>query len=345
MRIGSTGWVTGNGWPLVGFVFALACGGADQAPAGEAASIQAVLSIERLEDVSRSETPTASAMAQFVVLPSDADVHEILDAAGLRTQLPQRAGCVEAALGDVVVHADTAARQAAAAHDGSSDVRASGPGHVPGNTGDQGRARDGWLGPHREQRFPEQLELLEAGEVSIRADDMLTRLALNLFPPSGSASGVIYTTPDQSAQPLPPATSYAISASGSETIPPLTIRGRAPDSLRDVTIGGFPLGRATTLAAGQPLDFTWTEGEAADRVYVELADAERSILCSFADDDGSGTIPGAFTARLAPESTVRASVHRVRDAVHADEPQRVDGLVLETMVRFDFELTSLLRVE
>jgi hypothetical protein len=329
MSIRSTGRAIGNGWLLVGMAFSLACGGTDQAPVGEAASIQAVLSIERLEDASRGETPTASAMAQFVVLPSDADAHEILDAAGLRTQLPQRTGCIEAALGDVVVRADTAAR-----------------GPRKGSPSDQlGGAREAWPGARRDQLFPEQLELLEAGEVSIQADDTVTRLALNLFPPSGSASGVIYTTPDQSPQPLPPDTSYAISATGSDAIPPLMIRGRAPDSLRDVTIGGMPLDRARALSAGQPLDFTWTEGDASDRVYVELADAERSILCSFADDDGSGSIPGTLTARLAPRSTVRASVHRVRDAVRADEPQRVDALVLETMVRFDFELTSLLRVE
>jgi hypothetical protein len=279
-----------------------ACGGAEPAPADEPASLQAVLSIERVEDASRAETSSASAMAQFVVLPADADAHQTLDAAGLRTQLPERRGCSEAA---------------------------------------QGATLRG--GGERALLFPEQLELLEAGEVSIQAGEMVTRLALNLFPPSGSASGVIYTTPDQSAA-LPPGLSYAIHASGSDAIPPLNIQQEAPGALRDVTIGGVPLERATSLAAGQPLDFTWSEGEAADRVFVELAGADANVLCSFADDDGSGSVPGALTAKLGTEA-VRVALHRVRETVGAQEPPRIDALIVETMVRFDFELTSMLRVD
>lgn len=286
-----------------GLLMALAaCGGAEPAPADEPASLQAVLSIERMEDAGRAEASSASAMAHFVVLPADADAHETLDAAGLRTQLPERRGCSEAAAG----------------------VSLRG-----------GAAR----GP----AFPEQLELLEAGDVSIEAGSTVTRLALNLFPPSGSASGVIYTTPDQSAA-LPPGLSYAIRATGSDAIPPISIRQEAPSALRDVTVGGLPLERATALSAGQPLDFTWTEGEISDRVFVELAGSDQSVLCSFADDDGSGSVPGALTAKLGPDP-VRLALHRVRERVAAQEPPRVDALILETMVRFDFELTSILRVD
>jgi hypothetical protein len=291
-----------------------ACGGAEPAPADEPASLQAVLSIERMEDASRAETSSARAMAQFVVLPADADAHETLDAAGLRTQLPERRGCSEA----------------------GATLRGGGE-----------------LG----QVFPEQLQLLEAGEVSIQAGEMVTRLALNLFPPSGSASGVIYTTPDQSAA-LPPGLSYAIHATGSDVIPPLNIQQDAPGTLRDVTIGGVPLERAASLSAGQPLDLTWTEGEASDQVFVELTGADVNVLCSFADDDGSGSVPAALTAKLGTDP-VRIALHRVRETVGAQAP-RVDGLVIETMgpdtmalesmvfetmVRFDFELTSTLRVD
>jgi len=240
-------------------------------------------------------------MAQFVVLPADADPHETLDSAGLRPQLPERRGCTEAG-------SDGALR-------GGADA----------------------------QIFPEQLELLEAGDVSIRADGTLTRLALNLFPPSGSASGVIYTTPDQSA-PLPPGASYAIVATGSEAIPPLSLEQDAPGALRDVTVGGVPLERATALAAGQPLDVTWSEGDVADRVFVELAGANGSLLCSFADDDGSGSVPGALIAKLGSDP-LRLAIHRVRENVRAQAPVRADALVLETRVRFDFELTTTLRIE
>jgi hypothetical protein len=305
MRLGKEQSAPASAW-AIGLVVAssalLACGGAEPAPADEPASLQAVLSIERMENASRAETSSASAMAQFVVLPVDADAHQTLDAAGLRTQLPERRGCSEAA---------------------------------PGASLRGGREHG--------QVFPEQLELLEAGEVSIVAGEMVTRLALNLFPPSGSASGVIYTTPDQSAA-LPPGLSYAIHATGSDAIPPLNIQQEAPSALRDVTIDGVPIERATALAAGQPLDFTWTEGEASDRVFVELSGADANVLCSFADDDGSGSVPASLTAKLGSDA-VRVALHRVRETVGAQEPPRVDALIVETMVRFDFELTSTLRAD
>jgi hypothetical protein len=324
-RLGTRLWGTRLlGTPVLGAVVmgALvlsACGAASETPAEDSASLEAVLTIERVEDASRDEaSQSASAMAQFVILPSEADVHDTLGAAGLHRQLPERAGCAE------VLGMDR--------NDGAT-VR---------------------------YELLQPLELLEAGDVSVQADDMVTRLALNLFPPSGSASGVIYTTPDQSAAPLPPGVSYSIRATGSGVIPPLTIEGQAPRALADVTVGGLPLERAQQLSAGQPLDFTWAEGSPGDRVYLELADAERSLACVFADEEGSGTLPGSLTARFGSGSVVRLSVHRVREAVQPDdmlpngsvrldmrgrESQGFETLSLETTVRFDFELTSVLRVD
>jgi hypothetical protein len=280
----------------------VACGGAEPAPADEPTSLQAVLSIERLEDASHAASSSASAMAQFVVLPADADAHETLDAAGLRTQLPERRGCSEVA-GDVTLRSSA----------------------------------------ERGQGFREQLELLEAGDVSIQADGTVTRLALNLFPPSGSASGVIYTTPDQSA-PLPPDARYAIVATGSEAIPPLNIQQDAPSALRDVTLGGVPIERAAAIVAGQPLDLTWAEGDPGDRVFLEVAGGESSLLCSFADEEGSGSVPGSLTAKLGTDAA-RIALHRVRETLRSQEPPRADALILETLVRFDFELTRALRID
>ena len=309
----------------------IGCGAADELPADETESVQAVLSIERVEYASQEETPSANAMAQFVVLPTEADAHATLDAAGLRAQLPERAGCVEA------FHADPNGRSSGSAPETSASSSASASASGTGT----------WS---RVLPFPEPLELLEAGDVSIDAEGIVTVLALNVFPPSGSASGVIYTTPDQSAQPLPPDTLYAIRATGSEGIPPLTIQGRAPGTLRDVTLAGLPLGGVVSLSSARPLDLTWSEGDPADRIYVELTDSEKSIVCGFDDDGGAGTVPAAYTAKLAPESVVRLSVHRVREALQSRGTQPLDGMsaeatALEAMVRFDFELISLLRVE
>jgi hypothetical protein len=305
-RLGST---------LVGLCLLSACGAADAARADGSASLEAVLSIERLEEAGHTDTSSASAMAQFVILPADADVHDTLGAAGLHSQLPERTGCVDLAA------VEPSARRTA---------------------------------PPLRYTLREPLELLEAGEVSIRAGEMLTRLALNSFPPSGSASGVIYTTPDQSAAPLPPDENYAIRATGSSTIPPLSIAGRAPGALSDITLGGLPLERVQQITAGQPLDITWAEGAAGDRVYVELVDNDHNLACAFPDEDGSGTVPSVLTAQLRENGpgAMRLSVHRVREAVQPEstpEDGRAEtmgeGLSLETTVRFDFETTAALRVQ
>ncbi|MEY4551286.1 MAG: hypothetical protein RL685_7481 [Pseudomonadota bacterium] len=301
-----------RGLTASGLLLLAACGGADVAQTEGSASLEAVLSIDRIEDAAHGEASAASAMAQFVILPSDADVHDTLSAAGLRSQLPERSGCVD---------------QAEAA------LRAN---------------RTGFA-------LREPLELLEAGEVSIQVGEMLTRLALNSFPPSGSASGVIYTTPDQSAAPLPADENYAIRATGAGNIPPISIAGRAPGMLADITVGGVPLERAPQLVAGQPLDLTWAEGSVGDRVVVELTDGETNLFCAFPDEDGSGSLPGSLTAQLRPEpstGTVRLSVRRIREAMQAQSDAADptleygrDGLSLATTVRFDFEVTALLRAQ
>jgi hypothetical protein len=332
---------------LLGATVLSACGAAGEAPTDANASLEAVLSIERVQEAGHEGSESASALAEFVILPTELDVHDTLGAAGLRSQLPEHTGCAEVVLGDIVARGGTGG--------GGGDATAS----VTGT---------------RRFNLREPLELLEAGEVSIQAEDAVTRLALNLFPPSGSASGVIYTTPDQAAAPLPPDTLYSIRASGSGVIPPLTIEGHAPAGLADITVGGVPIEGAQTLIAGQPLDFTWAEGSGGDRVYIELADSERSLLCVFADEDGSGSLPGALTARFAPDSAIHLSVHRVREAMRPDSSKLLDAalersasrsvypiadrgdrgldrgagadsLSLETTVRFDFEVTSALRVE
>jgi hypothetical protein len=315
--------VYGSSLALVALLLS-ACGGAGEAPADGNASLEAVLSIERVQEAGREESRSASALAEFVILPSELDVHDTLGAAGLRSQLPEKMGCSEIALGEVP---------------GRSNVTGSGA------TGSAASRRFNLRQP---------LELLEAGEVSIQAEDTVTRLALNLFPPSGSASGVIYTTPDQSADALPPNAAYSIRTTGSGVIPPLTIDGHAPAALADATIGGVPFQRAQTLSAGQPIDLTWGEGSPGDRVSVELADNERSLFCTFADEDGSGTLSSAVTSHLTPGSTVHLSLHRVREAVRLEAPNALkpvlegaglDNLGLETTVRFDFEVTAALRVE
>jgi hypothetical protein len=262
------------------------------------------LSIERVEDAARGDEPSGNALAQFVLLPSDADGDETLRAAGLRARLPEQTGC-----------------NATSAAEGASEQ------------------------PPRDSSSFEVLELLEAGDVSLRANGTVTHLALNLFPGSGSASGVLYTTPDQSASPLPPNALYTVDVTGSDAIPSLSIEGHSPASLSGVTLSGVPIDEAVAVTSGEPLDMTWTEGASGDRVYVEVADTGTSLLCAFSDRDGSGTIPGHLTALLAPGGSSHLSMRRIRESTGAQEAPNSPGRILETSMRFDFELTAALRIE
>src|SRR3954462_10541780 len=89
----------------LGLLLLSACGAADATRADGSASLEAVLSIERLEEAGHSDTPSPSAMAPFVILPPDAAVHDTLGAAGLRAQLPERAGCVDLVAADAAATA------------------------------------------------------------------------------------------------------------------------------------------------------------------------------------------------------------------------------------------------
>jgi hypothetical protein len=295
---------------FVGAAWALtACGAADTEPVDENDRLQALVSVKRIEDIGHVEEPRAHALVQFARLPADADARSALTLAGLQTVLPDADHCF----------------------------------HPP--SGEPARGDDSL----------DHLELLGAGDVSIRAADSVSRLALNLFPLSGAASGVLYTTRDQSARPLPVRARYAIEATGSDSIPALNVSGDAPDAVAGFAVGGNPLEELRDLATsesvssgsargvvrrGEPLDLTWAEGTPGDQVFVQIADEQDGFLCGFRDDEGSGTIPAALTSVLAPGSIARISVHRVREqAVVQIEPR------LDTLLRFDFELTSALRVE
>ena len=52
----------------------------------------------------------------------------------------------------------------------------------------------------------------------------------------------------------------------------------------------------------------------------------------------------ALIAKLGNDGA-RLAIHRVRENVRAQEALRADALVLETRVRFDFELTTTLRID
>ncbi len=185
----------------------------------------------------------------------------------------------------------------------------------------------------------EHLELLEAGDVSIVAGDGTVALAPRAFPTvTDSISGLVYSTRDRAAEPLPAAAAYTVRAAGSVGIGGFAAQATAPAELESVTLGGVPLAEAKLIDPGSPIDVTWGVGVAGDVVYVELAtdDGTPASVCAFKDEVGTGTVPAGTLHGL---GAGRLSVHRAR-SVRFEAPDVQQGLL-----RFDFEIDASLVFE
>ena len=180
--------------------------------------------------------------------------------------------------------------------------------------------------------LPTRLELLDAGEVTLAAGGSVTTLAPRAFPTiTDSIAGVVYTTRDRAAAPLPAGTSYTVATTGGSALGPLSGEAQAPALLTGVSLGGDTFANAEVLAARRDLAVAWTPGTAGDRVYLEVEDAEGTRTCTFADEAGHGVIP----ANVVPAAgTAAVTVHRLREAAFSD-PGLTRGAV-----RFDFELSA-----
>jgi hypothetical protein len=178
------------------------------------------------------------------------------------------------------------------------------------------------------------VEFVEAGDVSIAAAGMLTPLVPHAFPTVGGiASGVLYTTRDRASSALPSAVPYVVSATGSESVPMLRAVGDAPRAPSGVQLGGAALKDVTEVHTGRPMDLAWAPGDGNDVVYAELLayDGSPSIVCTFHDDAGTGTVPAEAFAGV---GTGRISVHRVRS-------RRFDsGAAPSGEMRFDFQVDA-----
>jgi hypothetical protein len=179
-----------------------------------------------------------------------------------------------------------------------------------------------------------RVEFLEAGDVTLNAGGSATVLAPRAFPTvTDLVSGVVYTTRDRSAEPLPAGERYALRTEGTLSVPSLAVSERAPAALDGATIGGVPLAEVSSIPTTRPIDLTWNVGEAGDLVYVELSagDGAVSTVCAFRDEAGAGTVPplshdtiGAGTLEL----------HRARSREFAGAG------INRGELRFDFELVT-----
>lgn len=178
----------------------------------------------------------------------------------------------------------------------------------------------------------ERLELLDVGDVSLVADGKSTTLAPMAFPTvTDLISGVLYTTRDLSAEPLPAGVQYSVRTAGG-AVSAVDLNGSAPSELAGVTVGGVPLADVTRISPSAPIDLTWAVGDAGDVVYVELsADGSDPAVCAFQDDFGVGSVPAGAFAGSGPG---RFSLHRVRAREFASDD------IESAELRFDFELAA-----
>lgn len=193
-----------------------------------------------------------------------------------------------------------------------------------------------------------RVELLEAGDVTIAAADQATLLAPRAFPTvKDLVSGVVYSTRDQAAEPLPAAASYRITSSGSPLLPPLDVTADAPLSPGAVRVAGMGLGEVDAIDLSRSVHIGWEPGEELDPDYsdlmvFELSDGVSTLLCGFDDLAGQGTVPQSVlqNSSFALDGVREASLalHRVRSVAFSS-----DGLD-EGEVRFDFEVRTRLRV-
>ena len=177
-----------------------------------------------------------------------------------------------------------------------------------------------------------RLELLDAGEVTLAAGGSVTTLAPRAFPTiTDSIAGVVYTTRDRAAAPLPAASIYTVATTGGSSLAALSGEVQAPALLKSVDLAGEPLATAEPLTAHKDLDVSWAAGSAGDHVYVELESGGESHLCTFLDEAGHGVIPAAL---VPGPGSAAITVHRVREALFTDQA------VTRGSVRFDFELSA-----
>jgi hypothetical protein len=179
------------------------------------------------------------------------------------------------------------------------------------------------------------IELVDVGDVTLRASEAKIPLAVRAFPDVGDlVSGMFYTSRD-AATDLPAGASYTIEGTGSGQVERFSIDTEAPRALEDVRLGSVSLlegSEPQILDDGAPLSIRWLGATSAnagdppalrdgalqvpgDLVVVEVSGQNgASVRCSFRDE-GQGVLPGWVlkSSTLGPlPATATISVHRVR---------------------------------
>jgi hypothetical protein len=186
------------------------------------------------------------------------------------------------------------------------------------------------------------IELIDVGDVSLRAGSNVMTLAARAFPDVGDVVwGMFYTSRDATSD-LPSGASYTLEGSGSAHVDRFSIDADAPSAPEEVSVAGTALGDAPVIEDGAAI-VRWRAGEPAaskgpaDVVLVDVTGASgASIRCTF-EDRGQGTVPAwvwSDRALGALPASASITIHRVRE-----RPFVVSGLDTGA-VRFDLSVAG-----
>lgn len=184
------------------------------------------------------------------------------------------------------------------------------------------------------------VDLIDVGEVALEASQTRATLAARAFPDVVDlVSGVVYTTRDLMADPLPGQGAYTFRISGSSALAPMSLEARAPGPVTHLYVGGYALRAEPITLPREDFTITWQPPVGTDLVYVELASAEDGPLervgCTFAND-GHAVVGASALPKATSQSIAIHLVHR--------EEVAAPGLD-HGEIRFDLATSGTLRFE
>ncbi|WP_437982521.1 hypothetical protein [Sorangium sp. So ce117] len=191
------------------------------------------------------------------------------------------------------------------------------------------------------------IELLDAGDVTMKTESTEMPLAARAFPDVGAlVFGVFYTSRDATSD-LPAPARYVFESSGSGQLDRFAFEADAPAGPEEVRIGDAELADGVDLDAGVGAVVQWRAGEsgeanrARDIIYIDVTSAHgATVRCAF-KDTGRGVIPGSLLdpSTLGPlPANATLAVHRTRQV-----PFNTSGIDLGE-VRFDLSVNGRARI-
>ena len=183
------------------------------------------------------------------------------------------------------------------------------------------------------------IELLDIGDLSIKAEATSMPLATRAFPDVGGLiSGVFYTSRDARSD-LPAPGRYVLESTGSNVLDKFSTDADAPANPEGVRIGSVDLSEGVFLEENAATNLTWRVSDKPedDRIYVDLtAPSGAGVRCTY-KDLGEGILPASATTSKVwgtLPAVVTVAVHRTRT-----RPFNASGID-DAELRFDFSMVG-----